>query len=107
MNDERPLQSIQVPRGYHCSVQSRRPTRRLPMSCSLEPLSLGERIEAFFSAELLHTRLAELASIGSLEDPQANEFIRGPQKKTPIHSFELPQWFSCSDARRPMIPNHC
>ena len=46
-------------------------------------LSLGERIEAFFSAELLHTRLAELASIGSLEDPQANEFIYAAAEEDP------------------------
>ena len=56
-------------------------------SADLQPpsaaLSLGERIEAFFSAELLHTRLAELASIGSLEDPQANEFIYAAAEEDP------------------------
>ena len=69
-------------------------------------LSLGERIEAFFSAELLHTtRGARI--VGSLEDAQTNEFHLYGRKRRP-----RPTHTHCRDgqqagARQSTIPVLC
>ena len=46
-------------------------------------VSLAERIEAFFSSELLNTRLAELVAISGSPDPQSNEFLHAVAEEDP------------------------
>ena len=45
--------------------------------------TLGQRIDAFFTAELLQTRLDELASIGRVDDLNADDFIWAVAEEDP------------------------